>query len=49
MSPFAKPFWKVVEILMTKTHPVPPLKLNDNLLVSPGEKTNAIASHSTWN
>lgn len=44
MSPFAKLFWKDPKDLQ-----VPPLKLNGNLLVSPGEKTNAIASHRTWN
>lgn len=43
ISPFSRPFWKVAKILKSKPHQVPPLKFNNDLLVSPLDKANAIA------
>ena len=43
MNPLAKPFWKVAKVLKSKPQQIPPLKCNSDLLVSPIEKSNAIA------
>ncbi|KAL9703243.1 hypothetical protein quinque_006761 [Culex quinquefasciatus] len=44
MEDLTKPFWKVAKILKKRPKAVPPLKDNGELLVSPPEKANAIAS-----
>lgn len=41
----SSPFWKLAKILKSKPQQVPPLKINDDLLISPSEKSNAIAQH----
>ncbi|KAL9702246.1 hypothetical protein quinque_005764 [Culex quinquefasciatus] len=43
MTDHSKPFWKVAKLLKKRPSPVPPLKVNGDLLVSPQEKVNAIA------
>lgn len=43
MTDHSKPFWKVAKLLKKRPTPVPPLKVNGALLVSPQEKVNAIA------
>lgn len=42
---YSKPFWRLTKVLKTKPKPVPPLKTNDHLHVTPSEKANAIATH----
>lgn len=49
MDPFSRPFWKVAKILKSKPQQIPPLKCDENLLVSPLEKANAIASSFSKN
>jgi hypothetical protein len=44
MENHSKPFWKVAKILRKRPSAIPPLKQDDGLLVSPPEKSNAIAS-----
>lgn len=41
----SKPFWKIAKILKTKPQNVPHLKINDQTLVTPLEKANAIAKN----
>lgn len=41
----SKPFWKVCKVLKNKPKPVPPLKLDDKILVTSAEKLSAIGSH----
>lgn len=45
MDPRSRPFWKVAKILKSKPQQVPPLKLNDSLLITHEEKANAIGAH----
>lgn len=45
LEPFSRPFWKVAKILKSKPQQVPPLALNDNILITAVEKANAIGEH----
>lgn len=40
-----RPFWKISKVLKNKPRPIPPLKVQDNLLITPVEKADAIGEH----
>lgn len=42
---YSRPFWRVTKVLKQRPKPIPPLKENDNLLITPFEKANAISQH----
>lgn len=41
----SNPFWKLAKILKSKPQQMPALKVDDTLLITPEEKSNAIAQH----
>lgn len=45
LKEYSNPFWKVAKILKTKPQPVPHLKCDDHILITPFDKANAIAKN----
>lgn len=41
----SRPFWKLTKVLKNKPRPVPPLKVQNSLLITPDEKAEAIGEH----
>lgn len=41
----SRPFWKISKVLKNKPRPVPPLKVQNSLLITPEEKADAIGEH----
>lgn len=45
----SKPFWKITKIIKNRSSNIPPLKLNDNLFITPTEKANILADTFSLN
>lgn len=41
----SRPFWKIAKVLKTHPKPVPPLKVGNDILITPFEKADAIGKH----